>query len=111
MSEAKPWKRRLIRIFLGGLAALALLQGVRTWEAAGREVRLKYRSSAALLTVSLYDEEGTLLRKSSFGRSIERSHDFKLPEGSYWLECGGQRQRLEIKGDTQLELDCSIQGR
>ncbi len=107
MSKAKPWKRRLIRTILGLLAALALLQGVRTWEAAGREVQLSYRSSAALLEVSLYDKEGKLLRRSSFGRGAARSHSFKLPEGSYWLECGGRRERFEIGDDISLTLDCS----
>lgn len=102
-------KRRLIRIGLGALGGLALLQAVRTWEAAGRDVQLIYRVEAppqrGPLVVKLYGDEGDLLRRTEF---IEApySHGFSLPDGDYRAECLGGQARFSVRADGPIEVRC-----
>ncbi|MBU1429394.1 hypothetical protein KKF91_02420 [Myxococcota bacterium] len=101
-------KGRLIRVALGTLGALALIQAIRVWEAAGRDVQLIYRLTrpTRALTVRLYDAQGASLRRVYFAAAPFR-HALTLPDGDYHADCGGGAVgRFSVRADGPIEVDC-----
>lgn len=66
-----------------GLAAGGLILGLRAWQGASREVKLRYEAPAGELTVTIRDAEGRKVRRATFGGATERQHAMRLPEGQY----------------------------
>ncbi|MFN3200622.1 MAG: hypothetical protein ACE366_19640 [Bradymonadia bacterium] len=94
-SEEQTWGRRLLRYAVVALAALAIAQAIRTWQAGGREITMMYEVPAGVLSVKLLDEEGTPMRKVRFAAGAERRHTVTLPDGTY-------KARLERRAGEKL---------
>lgn len=105
--------RRALRYGAVVFAALAFAQGVRAWEAAHNEVLLVYEGQPGALTVTLLDDSGTVLRRTTFG-GAERSHRVNLPKGEFVarLQLGTDapvERRFAVTGDQTIPL--SLPGR
>ncbi|MCB9522209.1 MAG: hypothetical protein H6702_02365 [Myxococcales bacterium] len=99
----KPGVRRLLRYGAGALAALALVQGIRVWQAGRREVTLSYQAPPGPLRVEVRGDDGALLRRVEFGAGAVRHHEATLPDGDY-------RARLEIPGRPAVERGFAVRG-
>jgi hypothetical protein len=62
-------------------AALAVVFAVRAWEAGAHEVAIHYIAPPGSLAVTLYDGDGTRMRRTVF-ETAERQHALKLPAGA-----------------------------
>ena len=99
----KPGVRRALRYGAGALAALALVQGVRVWQAGRREVSLAYKGPPGALRVELRDADGALMRRVEFAAGVRREHAATLPDGDY-------RARMEIAGQPAVVRPFAVRG-
>ena len=104
-----PSRRRWLKWFAVGLAALAVAQGVRVFSTMNNTVRMSYLVPPGDLAVIIFDVDGQRLRRTQFGANV-RQHELQLPEGSYTAELTPAdlppvRRDFVVQGDGVIELN------
>ena len=101
-------RKRLLRYAAVVFGALALVQGVRTWEGSQRAVKIVYQAPPGPLNVVITDAANHRISRVFFGDGVERNHALKLTDGQYSAQltlAGYERHRsFEVEVDRTIEI-------
>lgn len=101
-------RKRLLRYAAVVFGALALVQGVRSWEGSQRAVQIVYRAPPGPLNVVITDKKNHRISRVFFGDGAERNHRLKLGDGEYSAQltlAGYERHHtFDIEGSQTVEI-------